>query len=93
MHPSTALPPITRQTLEAAIEAAIEALDAFDGDPDLEDDEREEIHDAEDDHADNEPSLGWSEAYSERNAISLQGHPLALVDGEIDADSVGGGAR
>lgn len=48
--PSRAPAPLTtRARLEAAVEAAIAALDALDGDPDLED------------FGDREPSLGWTE--------------------------------
>lgn len=77
MHPNTALPPLTRQSLEAAIEAAIEALDLLDGDPDAEpDDDAEEDdpgggdildepHDAEEDRCADADSLSqfWDEMW------------------------------
>lgn len=90
-YPPLLLPPPayrSRAALEAAIARAIETLDAMDGDTDIEDDEREETHDDEDDRTDQEPCLGWSEAYSLTSAVSLWGHPLHLLDGELDAAPV-----
>ena len=91
-YPPLLLPPPayrSRAALEAAIARAIEALDALDGDPDLEDDETEEIHDAEEDRYENEPWLGWSEAYSLTSRVSLWGNPPPhMLDGEQDVTPV-----
>ncbi len=65
-------PLTTRAQLEAAVEAAIAALDALDGDPDLEEqceDEGAQV-DAEQDDADKEPALGWPEARSQAQGVS-----------------------
>lgn len=44
----------SRKNIAAAVEALIDHLDCLDGDPDLEDDDRE--------HEEPEPSLGWTTA-------------------------------
>jgi hypothetical protein len=53
----TTNPPITRQDVEAQINALIDLLDTLDADPDLEPDP-----DLEDEH-DDEPSLGWTSGF------------------------------
>ena len=86
-----------RQRLEAAVDRAIAALDAYDGDADLEPslgwpegrhrwgsggtDDREEQCEGEGDYDEREPSCGWSLTGIANSAASLD--PATVIGGEL----------
>lgn len=77
--------PRDRLVLATTIEALINMLDALDPDPDLED-----THDCENDTADLEPELGWTNAIDQLRARRVQAAWFA-EDGEPELGWTGDG--
>lgn len=80
---SAPAPLTTRARLEAAVEAAIAALDAIDGDPDLDAGCEDEGADT-----DSEPSLGSLEGGSGGTRWTAHYRPRDVLDGEVDRQPV-----
>ncbi len=96
--------PLDPAAIGEAVEAAVAALDAIDGDPDLEEGGDDEpslaspisgapvggSDDREEDHTDREPSLGWPEDYTAKDTKRGPGFDEMEDDGQdLEDDELG----